>query len=59
MKNILFVKIHRALTEGKSIETSTSKAWKIKKELGDSIHYVVGMNHSDIAGVSTYDSTPL
>lgn len=51
MKNVLFVKIHRALAEGKSIKIATSKAWKIKKELGDSIDYVVGMNHSDIAGV--------
>lgn len=51
MKNVLFVKIHRALAEGKSIKTSSSKAWKIKKELGNSIDYVVGMNHSKIAGV--------
>ena len=51
MKNVLFVKIHKALAEGKSIKIATSKAWKIKKELGDSIDYVVGMDHSDIAGI--------
>lgn len=51
MKKVLFVKIHRALSEGKSIKLGTSRAWRIKKELGDSIDYVVGMNHSEIAGI--------
>lgn len=51
MKNILFVKIHKALAKKKTIKTATSRAWKIKKEIGDSLDYVIGMNHNEIAGI--------